>query len=1167
MRTTFTFSSFALPLCLFVLLLGLSAIHPGALSRAQDEMTPAQSAAVSFGKKATAKLAHDAFSRTKINKPMTMGQSAIDTPVIVDLNVPFTPEGQLSSDQIQAQRAAISQAQTSLLNSLSTADYDPASVKTYDYVPQLALIVDATALSQLQSSQYVTHVYDDIMVPIATETETLNLIGAPVAWTTYGYRGEGQTIVVLDTGVYKTHDDLVGKVVSEACYSTNLMRPGMTVTSLCPNQAPSSTDAGSGVNCTVNSDCDHGTQVAGIAASASGVAPGANLISIQIYSQVNSASVCGSVNPCIMSNQSDQMSALKYVFSLKDTYSIAAVNLSLSKGLSANCDSTNPLKKWIDQLRSVGIATITASGNDSSHDSLGQPACISSVISVGATENGRAGTVDTIWPQSNSADFLNLLAPGNLINAPIPGGGYADASGTSLAAAHVSGAWAILKQQQPTATVTDILNRLRNNGVNITDPRNNITRSRIKIDAALSCLQTVPSNWRGEYYSTENLDHDATYPNPIMIRDDGAGPALDKNLGDGTLTSSCSAGTNNISMRWTKTVNLPTTTLYAFKVTVDQYARLYVDGVAQTSDWDNISGTKIYPSINLSSGTHTLKLEYKTAVGATQAKLSWIVPPAAPINLAATPSTSSPQITLTWNENDANVSGFKIERSADGGNSYPWSVTIGGGNGAISYVDTSAAYNTTYTYRVSAYNIAGPNPATSNVARTIPAAPTNLVAICPNSLSQINLNWTNNSGADGIKIERSTDGGGSYPWSVTVGGGVNSYVDQGLAAGTTFTYRVTAYNSTGFSGSSNTSSATTLCSYAISPTVAGFQYYGGGGSITVSAPAACSWSAISNANWIHVDSGSSGAGNGSVSYSVESYQVCGSQRESSITVAGQTFQIGQYGNNSQCCIYPQFCLTAQPQPTALDQSATDAGSRGLTARYFGNTTLSGRPALERIDPVVSFNWAGDRPNNLLPADGFSARWNGQLDTPASEAYTFYLYGDGGASLWVNNQLVIDRRQPSSEPETRSAPVELKAGEKADIRLEYYSAGGKAAIHLLWNSASTPKQVIPQRYLYPEAATDKSAPADANKQTGMLLPPGSDAGPKAARAQPGWRLAIPLGRAGLVLLIVCGVSALLFRIDCKESRRTFGHGDRFRWRAKVKAFTAFRSGAGRGLLSR
>jgi RHS repeat-associated protein len=355
----------------------------------------------------------------------------------------------------------------------------------------------------------------------------------------------------------------------------------------------------------------------------------------------------------------------------------------------------------------------------------------------------------------------------------------------------------------------------------------------------------------------------------------------------------------------------------------------------------------------------------------------------------------------------------------------------------------------------------------------------------------------------------------------------------------------------------------TQCGFVISPTNWSFQHYGGTGSITVSAPAGCSWSASSNAGWITITSGASGSGNGTVNYSVEENGRCTVNREGTLTVGGQTFTIWQDGYVDECCIF--ICLLGQSQPTALDQSATDAEPRGLTARYFSNTTLSGQSALQRTDPVVNFNWASNSPDKLLTADRFSARWNGHLAAPSSEAYTFYLYSDDGARLWVNNQLVIDHWQPSSEPQIRSAPVELKAGEKADVRVEYYNARGKAAIYLLWSSASTPKQIIPQRYLYPEAATNGSSPTDTIKQTGMLLPPWSDAGPKAAWPQLGapsrWPLspltdlaqevaalarpsspsrwaAIPLSRAGLVLLIACGVSALLLVINWRQAGRRF-----------------------------
>src|SRR6266511_1029959 len=313
--------------------------------------------------------------------------------------------------------------------------------------------------------------------------------------------------------------------------------------------------------------------------------------------------------------------------------------------------------------------------------------------------------------------------------------------------------------------------------------------------------------------------------------------------------------------------------------------------------------------------------------------------------------------------------------------------------------------------------------------------------------------------------------GGSGSFSVTTGAGclwdiniANGWITitggaTGIGNGTV-SFTVQANNGGSRTGSISVRGQVftiTQCGFDVSPTSASF---GSGGwpssTITVSLPAGCPatpWSAVSNASWITITSGASGVGPGSVSYSVGPYKVLNGSRQGTLTVAGQTVTIGQAGCEDLCCVEPKFCTSPQSQPTALDQSATGAGTGGLTARYFGNTTLSGQPALERIDPVVNFNWAGNSPDAALPANGFSARWNGQL-------------------------------------------------------------------------ASTPKQIIPQQWLYPEAATNGPAPADTNKQTGMLLPPGSDVGPKAARSQPSEWLASPLSRAGLVLLIACGVVALL-----------------------------------------
>ena len=165
------------------------------------------------------------------------------------------------------------------------------------------------------------------------------------------------------------------------------------------------------------------------------------------------------------------------------------------------CDSGNAaIKAIIDTLRSANIPTIAASGNDGYTSSMAAPACLSSAISVGATfdvasySNNCAGnnlgisSVDDILCESDSASFLNLLAPGAEITSSIPGSGYQAWYGTSMAAPQVAGAWAIMKQKVPNLAVAAGLTALSSKGVMITDPRNSIVKPRIQIDSALGAI-------------------------------------------------------------------------------------------------------------------------------------------------------------------------------------------------------------------------------------------------------------------------------------------------------------------------------------------------------------------------------------------------------------------------------------------------------------------------------------------------------------------------------------------------------------------------------------------------------------------------------------------------------------------------------------------------------
>src|SRR5207244_9423163 len=120
---------------------------------------------------------------------------------------------------------------------------------------------------------------------------------------------------------------------------------------------------------------------------------------------------------------------------------------------------------------------------------------------------------------------------------------------------------------------------------------------------------------------------------------------------------------------------------------------------------------------------------------------------AAPTNLVAT-AVSGTQINLSWTDNAANETGYKIERSTDGVNFY---ALAGTGVNGHSYSNTGLTAGKKYYYRVYAVNTTDrsgfsnvANAVTTTGTPTVPATPTGLSA-APASSSQINLAWADNS--------------------------------------------------------------------------------------------------------------------------------------------------------------------------------------------------------------------------------------------------------------------------------------------------------------------------------------------------------------------------------------------------------------------------------------
>ncbi|MEM7333918.1 MAG: Ig-like domain-containing protein [Chloroflexota bacterium] len=414
--------------------------------------------------------------------------------VIIQLDVPSegaNEEGQLAS---QAQRIAIDSAQDVVVEQMSATNME--TVATFETIPFMAVKVNASELEQLASLPEVLSVEEDLPIPTALD-DSVTLIGADDAWQN-GYSGQGQAVAILDTGIDLDHPAFTtggNRIVAEGCYSTN--DSGFGAISACPGGVESSTAVGSGVDCVAaaagysgaQSNCTHGTHVAGIAAgndgTAVGVAKDADIIAIQIFSIFTTSDYCGTMAGCALTFTSDQIAGLERVYELRNSFNIASVNMSLggSTPYSLACDSDSR-KAIIDNLRAAGIATVIASGNNGYKDGISKPACISSAISVGSSDNN-----DGVSSFSNIAPILDLMAPGSSIYAAVPNDTYGTKSGTSMATPHVAGAWAIYKEAVPNASVDDVLEAFQATGTLIDDNRSGGIETnlpRINVDQAIS---------------------------------------------------------------------------------------------------------------------------------------------------------------------------------------------------------------------------------------------------------------------------------------------------------------------------------------------------------------------------------------------------------------------------------------------------------------------------------------------------------------------------------------------------------------------------------------------------------------------------------------------------------------------------------------------------------
>jgi hypothetical protein len=325
---------------------------------------------------------------------------------------------------------------TNNLGSYTFADLDPGTytiradaprgwVSTYNLANQSPSFLESSASSETLS--YFAYPYEATSLSDSVGSATgIDQIRSDAIYS--NFKGNGQTIVIIDDGIQSTHANFSGRVVYQYDFADN------------DNNAYYYNNS-------------HGTHVAGTAAGkTTGIAPEADIIMLKVFS--DGERLC---------YNKDVEDALDWVIDNCDIYNIASVNLSLGGG-NYNYEKTDSRTDEFLALKNLGVFVAAASGNSYfayGTQGVGSPSSDPNVFSVGSVwTDDRGGpflwlngsidystSQDALAAMSQRSETLtDVFAPGGQVYSSIPGDEYAWFSGTSMASPQVAGFAAIAQQ-------------------------------------------------------------------------------------------------------------------------------------------------------------------------------------------------------------------------------------------------------------------------------------------------------------------------------------------------------------------------------------------------------------------------------------------------------------------------------------------------------------------------------------------------------------------------------------------------------------------------------------------------------------------------------------------------------------------------------------------------
>ncbi len=802
-------------------------------------------------------------------------------------------------------------------------------------------------------------------------------IQAPTAWNTT--TGSSSVVVaIIDTGVIYTHEDL----------APNMWRnPGEIAGNNLDDDNNGYRDDVFGIDVANRDsdpvdDFDHGTHVAGIIGAAgnnslgiAGVNWSVSIMAIKLHNVNGSATSAGAIE------------CFQYVTMMKNRGVNIRVTNNSWGGAPEAAAYDQALKDAIDAAGNAGILNVFAAGNSNSNNDLAPfyPASYNSpsILAVASSTD--------IDSRSGFSNFgvagVDLAAPGsNILSAIIFQPGYGYKSGTSMASPHAAGAAALLAANNPQLSNLSLKATLINN-VDALPQWAGVVRSGGRLNVARAISNPTVCNFALDHMSqsfgagggTDSINLTAATSCDWAVTNNANWITLtsfDVGSGNGVVSYSVAANTSSAPRNGTitiagKTFSVSQSGSAGCSFSLNPASRNFAagggagsvgvtaqagcswtavsndswimitggasgsgDGTVSYSVGINSSGVTRTGSITIAGQTHTV-----TQTGASSCSFS-IAPTSASFAAsggAASVGVSS-QTGCAWTA-VSNASFITITAGASGA-----------GNGTVNYV---VSVNNSSSIRTGTLTIAGQTftvtQAASSCISTISPLSRSFASTGGTGTVTVSAistcNWTAQSLASWITITAGANGPGTKTLKYSVAVNSSTASRSGIIIIGSFQHTVTQSGAT--------------CGYSISPASQPFSSSGGSGAVNVTASAGCSWTAVSNAAFIIIIGGASGAGSGTVSFDVAA-NTSPASRSGTMTIAGQTFTVTQTGAGGGCAfgIMPTSRNFAAAGGASTVSVTAGAGCAWTAVSNAGFITITGG-ATGSGNGVVSFNVAAN----------------------------------------------------------------------------------------------------------------------------------------------------------------------------------------------------------------